>query len=296
MLANACGPCIGQWKRSDVGKERDQHHRLLVQPQLPRPERRQRGHPVLPRQPGDRDRAASSRARSSSIPCTGRSRAPTARRSASRRPKSEELPAKGFAKGEEGFEAPAADGDAVQVAVSPDQRANPAPPAFPALGRQGLRRASRAREDQGQDDHRPHLAGGDVAPRARPPRQDQRQHVPGREQRLHRARRARGRTHSRARRRRTSRRWRASSRPRACRGSVVGDENYGEGSSREHAAMSPRYLGCKVVIVRSFARIHETNLKKQGILPLDVLEADRLRPRGAGRSPQRRRARPADSR
>ena len=49
---------------------------------------------------------------------------------------------------------------------------------------------------------------------------------------------------------------------------VVGDQNYGEGSSREHAAMSPRYLGVKVVLVRSFARIHETNLKKQGILPL----------------------------
>lgn len=49
---------------------------------------------------------------------------------------------------------------------------------------------------------------------------------------------------------------------------VVGDENYGEGSSREHAAMSPRHLGVKVVLVRSFARIHETNLKKQGILPL----------------------------
>jgi len=49
---------------------------------------------------------------------------------------------------------------------------------------------------------------------------------------------------------------------------IVGDENYGEGSSREHAAMSPRHLGCAAVIVRSFARIHETNLKKQGILPL----------------------------
>ncbi len=48
---------------------------------------------------------------------------------------------------------------------------------------------------------------------------------------------------------------------------VIGDENYGEGSSREHAAMSPRLLGCKAVIVKSFARIHETNLKKQGILP-----------------------------
>jgi len=49
---------------------------------------------------------------------------------------------------------------------------------------------------------------------------------------------------------------------------VVGDENYGEGSSREHAAMEPRFLGVKLVLARSFARIHETNLKKQGILAL----------------------------
>lgn len=66
---------------------------------------------------------------------------------------------------------------------------------------------------------------------------------------------------------------------------VVGDRNYGEGSSREHAAMSPRHLGCRVVLARSFARIHETNLKMQGILPLtfadpsryeDVRERDRI--------------------
>lgn len=49
---------------------------------------------------------------------------------------------------------------------------------------------------------------------------------------------------------------------------VIGDENFGEGSSREHAAMQPRHLGCKAIIVKSFARIHETNLKKHGILPL----------------------------
>jgi aconitate hydratase len=49
---------------------------------------------------------------------------------------------------------------------------------------------------------------------------------------------------------------------------IVGDNNYGEGSSREHAAMSPRYLGCAAVITKSLARIHETNLKKQGILAL----------------------------
>ncbi len=49
---------------------------------------------------------------------------------------------------------------------------------------------------------------------------------------------------------------------------VVGDENYGEGSSREHAAMEPRFLGVRVILVKSFARIHETNLKKQGMLAL----------------------------
>ena len=49
---------------------------------------------------------------------------------------------------------------------------------------------------------------------------------------------------------------------------VFGEENYGEGSSREHAAMEPRHLGVKAVVVKSFARIHETNLKKQGLLAL----------------------------
>ncbi len=53
---------------------------------------------------------------------------------------------------------------------------------------------------------------------------------------------------------------------------IVGDDNYGEGSSREHAAMSPRLLGVKAVLARSFARIHQANLKKQGLLPLVFLE------------------------
>jgi aconitate hydratase len=66
---------------------------------------------------------------------------------------------------------------------------------------------------------------------------------------------------------------------------IIGNGNYGEGSSREHAAMTPRYLGCCAVIARSFARIHETNLKKQGILALTfvnpkdydkIMEDDRL--------------------
>jgi aconitate hydratase len=72
---------------------------------------------------------------------------------------------------------------------------------------------------------------------------------------------------------------------RGLRWIVVGDENYGEGSSREHAAMEPRHLGAAAVIVRSFARIHQSNLKKQGVLPLTfvnpgdydkIQETDRL--------------------
>ncbi|XP_063282444.1 aconitate hydratase, mitochondrial [Pelobates fuscus] len=62
---------------------------------------------------------------------------------------------------------------------------------------------------------------------------------------------------------------------------VVGDENYGEGSSREHAALEPRHLGGRAIITKSFARIHETNLKKQGLLPLtfsDPADYDKIHP------------------
>merc|ERR1719206_902893 len=62
---------------------------------------------------------------------------------------------------------------------------------------------------------------------------------------------------------------------------VVGDDNYGEGSSREHAALEPRHLGGRAIIVKSFARIHETNLKKQGLLPLtfaDPADYDKIQP------------------
>ena len=62
---------------------------------------------------------------------------------------------------------------------------------------------------------------------------------------------------------------------------VIGDWNYGEGSSREHAALEPRHLGGLAIITRSFARIHETNLKKQGMLPLtftDPADYDKVQP------------------
>lgn len=55
---------------------------------------------------------------------------------------------------------------------------------------------------------------------------------------------------------------------------VIADHNYGEGSSREHAALQPRFLGCAAIVAKSFARIHETNLKKQGILALTFTDED----------------------
>jgi aconitate hydratase len=54
---------------------------------------------------------------------------------------------------------------------------------------------------------------------------------------------------------------------------AIGDDNYGEGSSREHAALEPRHLGGRAIIVKSFARIHETNLKKTGTLAFDIRES-----------------------
>jgi len=69
--------------------------------------------------------------------------------------------------------------------------------------------------------------------------------------------------------------WKAASQPWL----VVAEHNYGEGSAREHAALQPRYLGGRVILAKSFARIHETNLKKQGVVPLtfaDEADYDRL--------------------
>jgi aconitate hydratase len=187
-------------------------------------------------------------------------------------PESEELPAKGFAKGEEGYEAPASDGDSVTVAVAPTSERIQLLQPFPRWDGNDFDALPILVKTKGKTttDHispagawlrfRGHLdrisdnmflgavnaftaeAGKGVNP------------VTGE----------------------TGQNFSKMARELKAKGLgwvVVGDENYGEGSSREHAAMSPRYLGCKVVIVRSFARIHETNLKKQGILPLMFTKA-----------------------
>ena len=109
VLANACGPCIGQWKRTDIAAEPAEHHRQLVQPQLPRAQRRQPGDAVVHHQPRIGDRAGLRRHARLQPAHRHAARRPTARRCGSRPPEGEELPRDGFARGAEGYEEPAAD-------------------------------------------------------------------------------------------------------------------------------------------------------------------------------------------
>jgi aconitate hydratase len=266
VLANACGPCIGQWKRSDV---RTGEPNTIVSS-------------FNRNFPGRNDGSAATLSFLTSPelvtalafagtlefdPVHGT--IPDARGRAFRftPPEAEELPREGFAGGTEGYEEPAADGESIQVIVRPDSdRLQVLEPFKPWDGKDFIDLPILLKtKGKTTTDHispagpwlrfRGHLdkisdnmflgavnaftgeAGRGVNP------------LTGGEPqpftKIARELKARG-----------------------VRWVVIGDENYGEGSSREHAAMSPRYLGCAVVLVKSFARIHETNLKKQGVLPL----------------------------
>lgn len=265
VLANACGPCIGQWKRSDVGQTETNTIVSSFNRNFP----------------GRNDGSASTLSFLTSPeivtalafagtlefdPVHGTMIGPDGKAFRFTAPESEELPAQGFAKGEEGFEAPAADGAGVAVVIPATSERLQLLQPFPRWDGKDFTDLPILVKTKGKTttDHispagtwlrfRGHLdkisdnmflgavnaftgeAGKGVNPIT-------------------------GQTHT----------FTANARDLKARGLgwvVVGDENYGEGSSREHAAMSPRYLGAKMVIVRSFARIHETNLKKQGLLPL----------------------------
>ena len=120
VLANACGPCIGQWQRDDIQKGETQHDRVVVQPQLPRPQRRQRGHACRSSARRRRSPRWRSPAASTSTSCASRWSRPTAPRCSSTRPSADELPAKGFDPGESGFLPPSDDPSSVDVVVKPD--------------------------------------------------------------------------------------------------------------------------------------------------------------------------------
>ncbi len=271
VLANACGPCIGQWKRSDVGK--NEANSIVSSYNRNFPGRNDGSAVTLSFLTSPEIVTALAFAGTLAFdPVNGTLTAPDGKQFRFTPPEGEELPKAGFAKGLEGYEAPAEDGDKVQVEVSPTSERLQLLEPFPAWDGQDFTDLVVLLKTKGKTttDHispagpwlrfRGHLdkISDNMflgANNAFYPEAGKGTDVLSGES---------GLTISQI-----ARRYKA----KGIGSIVVGDENYGEGSSREHAAMSPRYLGVKVVLVRSFARIHETNLKKQGILPLTFADA-----------------------
>ena len=275
VLAKACGPCIGQWKRKMPPGVKNtivtSYNRNFAQAQ-----RRQPRHARLRHLARADDHARLRGRRSTST------RSPTR----SRRPSGEQFR---FALPENVLSMPASSWDTdLSIFQSPVVAAGEPPPptcrspstrrpsasscSSPSRrGTGGLRRLPRPHQGPRQVHHRPHLDGRPVAQVPRPPHQHLRQHAHRRRQRGDEARPTPSPTSSPARSARSPTSAREY-RDAGVKWIVVGDKNYGEGSSREHAALEPRHLGGVAVLVRSFARIHETNLKKQGMLPLTFAE------------------------
>jgi len=266
VLANACGPCIGQWKRSDVGK--NEANSIVSSYNRNFPGRNDGSAATLSFLTSPEIVTALAFAGTLEFdPVNGTLTAPDGKQFRFTPPEGEELPKAGFAKGLEGYEAPAEDGDKVQVEVSPTSERLQLLEPFPAWDGQDFTDLVVLLKTKGKTttDHispagpwlrfRGHIdrisdnmfLGANNAFYAEAGKGTD---VLSGESGLPIAQ--------------IARRYKA----KGIGSIVIGDENYGEGSSREHAAMSPRYLGVKAVLVRSFARIHETNLKKQGILPL----------------------------
>jgi aconitate hydratase len=266
VLANACGPCIGQWRRDSI--EKGTRNSIVTSFNRNFRGRNDANPETLGFIASPEIVVAYALSGSLSFnPATDQIRdAP-------------DLPPDGFESGKEGYQAPADDGSSIEVKVKPDSERLELLTPFPPREADQLQQIPLLLKTQGKTttDHispagpwlryRGHLDrisdnmftgainafGGGRGTTRNPVDGSADQAVPA----VARALKAQGRM------------W-----------AVVGDENYGEGSSREHAAMCPRHLGAGVVIVRSFARIHETNLKKQAVLPLtfaDSTDYDKVR-------------------
>ena len=264
-LANACGPCIGMWKRMDI---KTGEKNTIVTSFNRNFAKRNDGNPeTLAFVASPEITTALAIAGSLSFnPITDELVNEKGEKVKLDPPTGEELPPKGFDKGEEGFVPPAKDGSNVKVIVKPDserlQLLTPFAPwdgkdfiDFPLL----LKAKGKCTTDHISMAgpwlrYRGHLdnisnnmfigainAFNGEAGKVKNTFTGETKSVPE-----------------------VARDYKA----KGVNWIVVGDENYGEGSSREHAAMEPRFLGGRAIIVKSFARIHETNLKKQGMLPL----------------------------
>jgi aconitate hydratase len=266
VLSNSCGPCIGQWKRADGVKGKADSIVSSFNRNFPG------------RNDGISETLSflaspeivTAYAISGDLtfdPVNQTLKGADGKEFKFEPPQGEELPAKGFAKAEEGFVAPAANGEGLTVEVPPTSERLQLLQPFPRWDGKDFEKLPLLIKTKGKTttDHispagpwlkfRGHLdkisdnmfLGANNAFFSEPGKGTD---VLTGESGLTMAQ--------------IARRYKA----KGVGSIVVGDENYGEGSSREHAAMSPRFLNVRVVITKSFARIHETNLKKQGILAL----------------------------
>jgi aconitate hydratase len=265
VLANACGPCIGQWARH--GAEKQEKNSIITSFNRNFAKRND-GNPNTHGFVASPEivTALAIAGRLSFNPITDTLSNEKGEKVMLAEPTGEELPSKGFDVKDRGYQAPAKDGSKVEVVVAPgSNRLQLLKPFEPAHVEEfkGLKLLIKAK-GKCTTDHismagpwlrfRGHLdnisdnmltgatnAFNDEVNKVKNQLTGEYDEVP-----------------------KVQRAYKASN----IGSVVVGDENYGEGSSREHAAMEPRHLGVKVVLVKSFARIHETNLKKQGMLAL----------------------------
>jgi aconitate hydratase len=266
VLANACGPCIGQWKRSDVGRE--ETNTIVSSFNRNFPGRNDGSAATLSFLTSPEIVTALSFAGTLDFdPVNGTIPGPDGRPFRFTPPEGEELPRDGFARGEEGYEAPAEDGNTVEVVISPQSERLEILRPFPRWDGKDFERLPilvKAKGKTTTDHISP--AGAWLRYRGHLDRISDNMFLGAVNAFTGEAGKGVNVLTGEAGVPLTkiARDWKA----KGVGWVVVGDDNYGEGSSREHAAMSPRYLGAKAVLVKSFARIHETNLKKQGILPL----------------------------
>ncbi len=266
VLANACGPCIGQWQREDPAAGT---RNSIINSYNRNFRRRNDGNPDTFSFIASPEivTALSIAGRLSFNPLTDHLETPDGKRVKLDPPQADELPARGFEAGLAGYEAPAQDGSTVQVVISPTSERLQKLEPFVAWDGRDLVDLPLLVQARGKctTDHispagpwlrfRGHL--DNISDNMLNGAVNRFTDQSGKGKNLFTGE--------------SGMKFTDIARDYQRRGVgwvVVGDENYGEGSSREHAAMSPRFLGCRAVIVRSFARIHETNLTKQGVLPL----------------------------
>ena len=266
VLSNSCGPCIGQWKRADGVKGKADS--IVSSFNRNFPGRNDGINETLSFLASPEIVTAYAISGDLTFdPVNQKLKGADGKEFKFQPPQGEELPPKGFAKAEEGFVAPAASGEGLTVEVPPTSERLQLLQPFPRWDGKDFEKLPLLIKTKGKTttDHispagpwlkfRGHLdkisdnmfLGANNAFFSEPGKGTD---VLTGESGLTIAQ--------------IARRYKA----KGIGSIVVGDENYGEGSSREHAAMSPRFLNVKVVLTKSFARIHETNLKKQGILAL----------------------------